>query len=340
MSKECKQIIDCLKIAEKGYTFIQNKIDVIKQKKITPCFATVLVGGNPASKVYVSAKKKKADSLGIKNPLYELPEDITEEDLLKTIVSLNQDKEIQGILVQLPLPKHINRYKIFQTINPYKDIDGLHPYNLGSLLLSRGRGILEQDFNQNYFYPCTPFACLTILHSLTNDIAFSKTLNIIDKEKDLILQNTSPDSLNKNLPTKERILKDHFFYGKHAVVIGRSTLVGLPVGQLLLNNNCTVTYVHSHSKNIKEICKTADILVVAIGVPLFIDSSYIKDDAIIIDVGISKNSEGTIVGDCNLQDIVNKCQNVKITPVPKGVGPLTIMSLMYNAVKAASFRKW
>lgn len=291
------KFIDCLSIANMGYDLIKTKIELLKTKNITPQFATILVGDNPSSLIYVKSKQKKADSLGIVNPLYKLHANATEEDVLGLVDKLNDDNTIHGILLQLPLPIHLDSTKIITRIKPTKDIDGLHPYNIGSLIVHNSKGYLNEEFSNKFFVPCTPLGCLHMLHSL-----------------------------NINLE------------GSNVVVLGRSLLVGTPVAQLFLNNNASVTILHAKSQDVKKICSQADILVVAIGQPSFIDSSYIKDNTIVMDVGISKilqEGKTKIIGDVNTTEIIQNYNNVMITPVPKGIGALTIMCLMYNATKSA-----
>ncbi|MCL2566932.1 MAG: bifunctional methylenetetrahydrofolate dehydrogenase/methenyltetrahydrofolate cyclohydrolase [Alphaproteobacteria bacterium] len=280
------KIIDCKQIAaeleEKLLTAVQN----LKARNIHPTFATVLVGENPASQIYVKNKQKKAITLGITNNLYHLSADTTEDELLNLIASLNNNPQIHGIITQLPLPKHIDTTKIINAISPNKDIDGLHPINIGFLATQNSAG----------FAPCTPLGCLHIIKTIYSDLA-----------------------------------------GKHAVVVGRSNLVGLPMMQLLLNNNATVSITHSKTANLAEICKQADILVSAIGRANFINASHIKKNALVIDVGINKiETDGIskITGDVNIEAVLPAVK--AITPVPKGVGLLTIMFLMSNVIKAAT----
>ena len=259
-----------------------------------PCLAVILVGEDPASKIYVKNKILTAEKNNITSIEIKLPVETTEEHLLNEIYKLNRDKNVDGILVQLPLPLHISEKLIIQSIDPFKDVDGFHPINFGKLLMG--------DPN---FVPCTPLGCFYML---------KKELNELD--------------------------------GKNAVIIGRSNIVGKPMASLLLSSNCTVTITHSKTKSLKEHCSNADILISAIGRPEMIDDTYIKPNAIIIDVGINrlkldnaKTSEKKykIVGDINFEKVVNASQ--KITPVPGGVGPMTIACLMHNTVKAAFLNK-
>ena len=261
---------------------------------ITPKFTTILVGNNDASLIYVRNKHKKAKELGIEGNIIHY-QDIIEEDLIAVIDGLNQDRSVHGIFVQLPLPKEFNTNKILQSIAINKDVDGLHPNNLGLLAIEKNKGFL--DFSSKGFVPCTPLGCMYILNSLKVN-----------------------------------------YSGLNAVVVGRSNLVGLPMSVLLLNNEATVTIVHSKTKNLADVCSKADIIVVAVGSANLIDRNYIKQGAIVIDVGISKVENASsktgfsIKGDVNLPDVLPLVKH--ITPVPKGVGLLTIMCLMFNILKA------
>ncbi|MDG1882412.1 MAG: tetrahydrofolate dehydrogenase/cyclohydrolase catalytic domain-containing protein [Alphaproteobacteria bacterium] len=259
-----------------------------------PCLAVILVGEDPASKIYVKNKILTAQKNNITSVEIKLPIETSEENLLNEICKLNKDTNVDGILVQLPLPLHISEKLIIQSIDPLKDVDGFHPINFGKLLMG--------DPN---FVPCTPLGCFYML---------KKELNELD--------------------------------GKNAVIIGRSNIVGKPMASLLLSSNCTVTITHSKTKSLKEHCNNADILISAIGRPEMIDDTYIKTNAIVIDVGINrlkldnaKTSEKKykIVGDINFEKVINTSQ--KITPVPGGVGPMTISCLMHNTVKEAYLNK-
>ena len=259
-----------------------------------PCLAVILVGEDTASKIYVKNKILTAQKNNITSVEIKLPIETSEEHLLNEICKLNKDTNVDGILVQLPLPLHISEKLIIQSIDPFKDVDGFHPINFGKLLMG--------DPN---FVPCTPLGCFYML---------KKELNELD--------------------------------GKNAVIIGRSNIVGKPMASLLLSCNCTVTITHSKTKNIKEHCRNADILISAIGRPEMIDDTYIKTNAIVIDVGINRlkldnaktnEKKYKIVGDINFEKVINASQ--KITPVPGGVGPMTIACLMHNTVKAAYLNK-
>ena len=259
-----------------------------------PCLTVILVGDNPASKIYVKNKILVAKKIDIETKEILLSSDITEDELIKHISILNKDQNVDGILVQLPLPKHISEKKIINLISPLKDVDGFHPKNFGKLFMGDPK-----------FIPCTPLGCLYMLKQEIEDIK-----------------------------------------GKNAVIIGRSNIVGKPMASLLLSSDCSVTITHSKSKNIEEYTRKADILIVAVGIPEMIDEKFIKPGAIVIDVGInrseSKNNDnssnkGVLVGDVKFEKVLKIAK--KITPVPGGVGPMTIACLMHNTVKAAYINK-
>ncbi|MFS0672771.1 bifunctional methylenetetrahydrofolate dehydrogenase/methenyltetrahydrofolate cyclohydrolase FolD [Ornithinibacillus sp. 179-J 7C1 HS] len=264
---------------------MKKEVEHLKEKNIVPHLTVVLVGNNPASRSYVNGKKKASEEVGISSEILELSEAITESELIQIIEQLNNDENVHGILVQLPLPIHINVQHIIEAIDPTKDVDGFHPYNVGKMMTG-----------QDTFLPCTPYGIMTMLHS-----------------KKITIE------------------------GKHAVVIGRSNIVGKPVGQLLLNENATVTYCHSRTENLKEITKQADILVVAVGRPNVIDKEYIKEGAVVIDVGINRLENGTLTGDVDFDSA--SLHAAYITPVPRGVGPMTITMLLHNTIKAAKGMK-
>ena len=251
------------------------------QDKLT--LVVIIVGDDAASHIYVNSKEKAATSCNILSKVIRLDKDITQTELINTINVFNNDQTVDGILVQFPLPKHINQNDIINSIDPLKDVDGLHPLNVGRLQL-----------NQESLIPCTAFGIIKLLDNIEYD-----------------------------------------YKGKRAVVIGRSNLVGLPIAKLLEQRNATVTLCHSHTTNLQEICLQADLLIVAIGKPLYIDSTYVKENATIIDVGINR-VDNKIVGDVNLEDVIDKV--AFITPVPKGVGPMTITMLMENTYKAHILR--
>ena len=271
-------ILDGKKLRDKIFEDLKNKIDKMEKK---PTLAVILVGENPASQIYVRNKKKTAEKLGINSLSIEYPADISEKELVAKIEELNNDKNVTAILVQLPLPKHINKNKVIDAILPQKDVDGLTPYNLGKLFSGE----------KPYVYPCTPKGILLLL-----------------------------DEYNIELD------------GKNIVVIGRSNLVGKPVAQMLLNRNATVTMCHSHTKNLSEITKTADIVVSAVGKNV-IGEKMLKSNCVVIDVGIFRDENGKISGDVDFENVSKV--TAYISPVPGGVGPMTIASLMLNTVELA-----
>ena len=271
-------ILDGKKLRDKIFEDLKEKIDKMEKK---PTLAVILVGENPASQIYVRNKKKTAEKLGINSLSIEYPADISEKELVAKIEELNNDKNVTAILVQLPLPKHINKNKVIDAILPQKDVDGLTPYNLGKLFSGE----------KPYVYPCTPKGILLLL-----------------------------DEYNIELD------------GKNIVVIGRSNLVGKPVAQMLLNRNATVTMCHSHTKNLSEITKTADIVVSAVGKNV-IGEKMLKSNCVVIDVGIFRDENGKISGDVDFENVSKV--TAYISPVPGGVGPMTIASLMLNTVELA-----
>lgn len=266
-------ILDGKKLRDKILAELKSKLDKIEKK---PTLVVILVGNNPASRIYVENKKKTADKIGINSIIIKYPEKITEKELLDKIHELNKDDNINAILVQLPLPKHISKENIMNTIDPRKDVDGFTPYNIGKLFSG------EKPF----CYPCTPKGILLLL-----------------------------DEYNIELE------------GKHAVIIGRSNIVGKPLIQFLLNRNATVTICHSHTKNLSDITKTADILISAVGEKI-IEENMLKPNCIVVDVGIFKDATGKTRGDVDFEN-VSKIASY-ISPVPGGVGPMTIASLMLN----------
>lgn len=285
-------IIDGKKIAAGIRAGVAEKVKKLKENGVEPCLAVILVGENPASVSYVTGKRKALAEAGIADRSVNLPESTTEEELLKIIDELNKDNDVDGILVQLPLPKHIDEDKVLLAIEPSKDVDGFHPVNVGNLMIGR-KG----------FLPCTPHGIIVLL----------KTIGI---ETD----------------------------GKHAVVIGRSNIVGKPVSMLLARKdvNCTVTICHTGTKNMAELTVQADIIVVASGRPHTLTKDMVKDGAVVIDVGVnripdsSKKSGFRLTGDCDFDDLVEKTSF--ITPVPGGVGPMTIAMLMQNTLESACAR--
>lgn len=271
-------ILDGKMLRDKIFESLKAKLDKMEQK---PTLAVILVGENPASQIYVRNKKKTAEKLGINSLAIEYPSDISEEELLNKIKELNSDEKVTAILVQLPLPAHINKNRIIDAILPQKDVDGLTPYNLGKLFSG------EEPF----VYPCTPKGILLLL-----------------------------DEYNIKLE------------GKNIVVVGRSNLVGKPVAQMLLKRNATVTMCHSHTQNLSEITKTADIIVSAVGKKV-IGEKMLKSDCVVIDVGIFRDENGKISGDVDFENVSKTA--AYISPVPGGVGPMTIASLMLNTVELA-----
>ena len=286
------QIIDGKQIALETRASVAEKVAALKAKGITPCLAVVLVGENPASVSYVTGKRKALAEAGMADKSVELPENTTEADLLKLIDELNRDESVHGILVQLPLPKHINEDKVIMAISPEKDVDGFHPVNVGNLVIGK-----------KAFLPCTPHGIIVLLERMGIETS-----------------------------------------GKHAVVIGRSNIVGKPVSLLLARKetNCTVTICHTGTKNMAQITHQADILIAASGHPHTVTADMVKDGAVVIDVGVNRIPDSTkksgfrLIGDCDFDDLKEKASY--ITPVPGGVGPMTIAMLMYNTLEAAENR--
>ncbi|MGM9926206.1 MAG: bifunctional methylenetetrahydrofolate dehydrogenase/methenyltetrahydrofolate cyclohydrolase FolD [Bacillus sp. (in: firmicutes)] len=274
-------IIDGVEISKKVREDIAAQVVELKAKGVTPGLAVILVGDNQASKTYVGSKEKACKQLGMHSVLITMPETATQEELLGKIKELNEDESIHGILVQLPLPKHIDENQVIETIAPSKDVDGFHPINIGKMLAG-----------QDTFYPCTPYGVMVMLEHIGCDPA-----------------------------------------GKHAVIVGRSNIVGKPAGQLLLNRNATVTYCHSKTENMPKYTKDADILVVAVGKRNVITSEHVKPGAVVIDVGMNRDDQGKLCGDVAFDEVKEIASY--ITPVPKGVGPMTITMLMFNTIKAA-----
>ena len=272
-------IIDGKKIAETLRQKLKKEIIEIKSSfKSVPGLTVILIGEDPASKIYVRNKEKFSKEIGINSEVIKYPENIEEKEVLSKIIELNKNKKVSGILVQLPLPKHINKQKVIETILPEKDVDGFHPINVGNLSSGYDSKI-----------PCTPLGCFLLLKEV-----------------------------EKNLS------------GKHAVVIGRSNLNGKPMAQLLLKENCTVTITHSKTKDLKSQCNKADIIIAAVGKPKLVKGDWVKKNAIVIDVGINKTSDG-IVGDVDFNEVSKVAR--AITPVPGGVGPMTIACLLRNTVE-------
>lgn len=260
---------------------VKKRVDKLKADGLTPGLAVILVGDDPASATYVSNKQKSCEEIGLYSELIKLPEETTEAELLKSIESLNKRDDIHGILVQLPLPKHINEEAVIATISPEKDVDGFSPISVGKMMLG-----------QETYLPCTPYGVMKLLEHSGIDVA-----------------------------------------GKHAVIVGRSHIVGKPMGQLLLQKDATVTYTHSKTKDLQSFTKQADIIIAAIGRPKFITAEYVKPGAVVIDVGINRDENRKLCGDVDFKTVDGIASH--ITPVPGGVGPMTITMLLENTVQSA-----
>lgn len=271
-------IIDGKKISQEIKDELREKVAAMKEQGIERCLAVIQVGADPASSVYVRNKKKACEYVGIRSLSYELPEETTEGELLDIIGELNGRKDVNGILVQLPLPAHIDEDRVLLAIAPEKDVDGFHPVSVGNLSIGRPG-----------YVSCTPAGVIQLL-----------------KRSGISIE------------------------GKECVVLGRSNIVGKPMAMLLLRENGTVTVCHSRTKNLREVTKRADILVVAVGRPKMVDESYVKDGAVVIDVGIHRNEDNKLCGDVDFDSVAPKASY--ITPVPGGVGPMTIAMLMANCV--------
>lgn len=268
-------------IAEKCRTETAEKTAHLKKRTgKAPRLDVIIAGDNPASRIYVRNKEKAAANTGIVSIVHALPVETPRENLLQRIAELNENSEVNGILVQLPLPNPEDEKIVTQAVSPDKDVDGFHPLNLGRLML-----------REDGFTPCTPRGCMRLIHSVLPDIS-----------------------------------------GLNAVVIGRSTIVGKPMAQLLLNADATVTTTHSKTTDLPSVCRRADILVAAVGIPRFVKAGWVRDGAVVIDVGINRLENGTLCGDVDFEAVLPKCR--AITPVPKGVGPMTIAMLMENTVEA------
>lgn len=279
------QIIDGKVISTQIKDELKEKVAAMKAEGTDICLAVIQVGNDPASSVYVNNKKKACEYIGIKSLAYELPEETTQDELLKIIDELNGRKDVNGILVQLPLPKHMSEEPILNAIDPKKDVDGFHPMNVGALCIGK-----------EGFVSCTPAGVIQLLKRSGVEIA-----------------------------------------GKECVVIGRSNIVGKPMALLLLRENGTVTIAHSRTKDLKEVTSKADILVVAVGKPKMIIEEYVKEGAVVIDVGIHRDENNKLCGDVDYAQVAPKCS--AITPVPGGVGPMTIAMLMNNCVEAINLQK-
>lgn len=275
------EIINGLELAQGLRMEIKENVNQLKSKGMTPHLTVVLVGDDPASHSYVKGKEQASKEVGISSEIIKLSKSVSETQLLDEIKKLNDDQRVHGILVQLPLPNHIDEGIVIETIDPNKDVDGFHPLNVGKMILGK-----------TTFLPCTPYGIIMMLKS-------------------------------KNIQIT----------GKHAVIVGRSNIVGKPVGQLLLNENATVTYCHSQTKNLKTFTREADILIAAVGKEHVITADYVKEGAVVIDVGVNRTEAGDLTGDVDFENVKEKTSY--ITPVPKGVGPMTITMLLMNTVKAA-----
>ena len=258
---------------------------LVEEKQITPGLAVILVGNDAASATYVASKAKSCKNAGIYSVVHEMPESITQEELLETIARMNENPKLDGILVQLPLPKHIDTTVVLEAINPLKDVDGFHPYNVGRMVS-----------NLDAFLPATPFGVMRMFEEYGIELS-----------------------------------------GKNVVVIGSSDIVGKPMASLLINAKATVTVCNSRTKDLKAHTLAADIVVIAVGVPYLLKEDMVKDGAIVIDVGINRLENGKLVGDADFEGLKNKCSH--LTPVPGGVGPMTIGMLLKNTIKAAKLRE-
>lgn len=273
--------IDGKAIGQEIRNELKEEVASLVAQGVQPGLAVILVGENPASETYVRNKEKSSKEAGMKSVLTKLPDTVSEQELLAEVEKLNQDDTIDGILVQLPLPKHIDENKVIRAISPEKDVDGFHPMNVGKMLIG-----------QETFLPCTPYGIMQLLERSNVDIA-----------------------------------------GKHAVIIGRSNIVGKPMGQLLLQKDATVTYCHSRTEDLKKFTLQADILIVAIGMAKFITGDYIKEGTVVIDVGMNRDENGKLCGDVDYESAEKQAS--AITPVPGGVGPMTITMLLKNTVESA-----
>lgn len=274
-------IIDGKAIAAKIRGELNASVAELKTKGIVPGLAVVLVGEDPASKVYVSMKEKACADVGIFSDEHKLSAETSEQELLELVSKLNADPRIHGILVQLPLPKQINTEKVLEAISPDKDVDGFHPYNVGRLMVGKPT-----------FQPCTPYGVMVILKEIGLDLT-----------------------------------------GKSVVVVGRSNIVGKPVAMMCLQQHATVTVCHSRTRNLAEVVRGADVVIAAVGVPEMIKGEWIKDGAVVIDVGVNRVGEKKLVGDVEFVAASERAS--AITPVPGGVGPMTITMLLYNTVESA-----
>lgn len=279
------ELMDGKELAKNIRANLKEEVEELKKKGIYPKLAVIMVGDDKASAVYVRNKSKACNEIGVEYEEFLLKADTTMDELLELIKKLNEDEKIDGILLQSPIPRHLDINEAFMAIDPKKDVDGFHPVNVGKLSL-----------NQDCFVSCTPYGIIKMLETY-------------------------------NVPIE----------GARAVIIGRSNIVGKPLIQCLLNKNATVTICHSKTKNLEEVTKQADILIAAIGKPEFVTGNMVKEGTAVIDVGINRTEDGKLVGDVNFEEVSKKASY--ITPVPGGVGPMTIAMLMTNVVKAAKYRE-
>lgn len=275
------KLIDGIAIGKEIREEIKERVTALMENGCQPGLAVILVGENQASRTYVRNKEKSSLAAGMKSELIELPVTVTEEELLNHVIKLNNDNSIHGILVQLPLPKHIDENLVIRAIDPKKDVDGFHPENVGKMIIG-----------QKAFLSCTPYGIIKLLERTGTEIS-----------------------------------------GKHAVIVGRSNIVGKPMGQLLLQRDATVTYCHSKTMDLPSFTKQADILIVAIGKTKFITEEHIKEGAVVIDVGMNRDENGKLCGDVDFESAKKKAS--AITPVPGGVGPMTITMLLKNTLQSA-----
>ncbi|MGI6085289.1 MAG: bifunctional methylenetetrahydrofolate dehydrogenase/methenyltetrahydrofolate cyclohydrolase FolD [Acetivibrionales bacterium] len=279
------KLLDGKDLAARMKKDMLTEVEQLAKTGVVPGLAVIIVGNDPASRIYVNSKKKDCEEVGIKSFEYSLPEETGEEELLGLIDALNQDPSVDGILVQLPLPKHLDEAKVIRRISPEKDVDAFHPFNVGELMIGRP-----------VFAPCTPAGVMELIKDAGLDVA-----------------------------------------GKNCVVVGRSNIVGKPMAMLMLHSNATVTICHSKTKDLMSVCKEADILIAAIGKANYITADYVKEGAIVIDVGMNRNAEGKVTGDVDFTAVSEKAS--AITPVPGGVGPMTRAMLLKNTIRACKMHK-
>ena len=277
-------LIDGKKLSNEIQDEIAKEVKSLKEQGVVPGLAVILVGNDPASQTYVGMKEKACEKVGFYSIVHKMPESISQKEIIETIQMINNNPRIDGILVQLPLPKHIDTTKILEVIDPAKDVDGFHPYNMGRMV----EGL-------DSFAPCTPIGVMEMFKKYNIDLQ-----------------------------------------GKDVCVVGASNIVGKPMAALLLNENATVTITHIYTKDLASHTKKADIVIVGVGVPKLIKADMVKDGAIVIDIGINRLEDGSLVGDVDFENVAPKCSY--ITPVPGGVGPMTIAMLLKNTLKAAKSR--